>query len=674
MSSIMPNLSSASESENNSKNNDEKNMKSKETIKKEKRGIIYLSTIPKFMNVTKVREIFGEYGEVDRVFLQPEEKRGDKSKLKKKKKPAKHFTEGWIEFKKKRVAKQVAALLNNKQIGGRKRSKYYDFIWNIKYLPRFKWVHLSERLAYERAVYKQRMNTEIAQAKREAAIFSNNVDLSERLSKRKDKETDQQTELRISEESDKIVHNYKQRELDSEIIEKKLKQLNNASMQIKKKKKVAHKKETGQLSEESRQDFLKSLFGKRKRFATRKILSPIKTPRKKPSPDLLRHGARAADPEVQAEEVHLDEGATTTTLPAAAARAWRAFVLVWKVLGAVLATLALLAWRLCRLLPRRRAVILHDVVLVTNAGRGIGRRLAVRFGLEAGLVVCWDPDIDRCMNTAWKRGARVQGSRQSYMVEFPDPTRQVYEVRHRGGAALGYAVDAADEAAVVAAAAVLRREVGQVHIVVLNVGRLPLRPLLRFTVKELHDLFQDNVFAHFVVSCTACAATRLAFASPLLYRSLFKSDANFESTLKSGFHLQLLKVFVPPMVLHNKGRVVFISSASSILPSAVEGAYVSTKQAVSGMIRGLREELAAVPRNRVSISCVYPSLAPRRNQQGAPDLQCGRQTLDEIARQIVTDLLLGYDTISVPHCAVFWMRLLRFGWLPGGPQAATSSR
>lgn len=55
---------------------------------------------------------------------------------KKKRKPSKHFTEGWIEFKKKRIAKQVAALLNNKQIGGRKRSKFYDFIWNIKYLPR----------------------------------------------------------------------------------------------------------------------------------------------------------------------------------------------------------------------------------------------------------------------------------------------------------------------------------------------------------------------------------------------------------------------------------------------------------------------------------------------------------------------------------------------------------
>ena len=38
--------------------------------KKKKRGIIYLSSIPKYMNVTKVREIFSEYGEIGRVYLQ----------------------------------------------------------------------------------------------------------------------------------------------------------------------------------------------------------------------------------------------------------------------------------------------------------------------------------------------------------------------------------------------------------------------------------------------------------------------------------------------------------------------------------------------------------------------------------------------------------------------------
>jgi len=40
--------------------------------KKRKMGIIYISNIPKHMNVTRLREILGEYGAIGRVYLQPE--------------------------------------------------------------------------------------------------------------------------------------------------------------------------------------------------------------------------------------------------------------------------------------------------------------------------------------------------------------------------------------------------------------------------------------------------------------------------------------------------------------------------------------------------------------------------------------------------------------------------
>ena len=30
--------------------------------------------------------------------------------------------------------------------GGKKRSYYHDDIWNIKYLPKFKWTNLTEKL------------------------------------------------------------------------------------------------------------------------------------------------------------------------------------------------------------------------------------------------------------------------------------------------------------------------------------------------------------------------------------------------------------------------------------------------------------------------------------------------------------------------------------------------
>ncbi|XP_043791184.1 activator of basal transcription 1-like [Apis laboriosa] len=152
-------------------------------IKKRKRGIVYLSNIPKYMNISKIRELFSIYGEVGRIYFQLAENglEQDGKTKKRKKIYTKFFTEGWVEFESKKIAKYIASTLNNTQISTRKRSKFYDVMWNIKYLPRFKWIHLSERLAYEQAVRKQRLQTEIAQAKREANFYSHNVDRSRKL-------------------------------------------------------------------------------------------------------------------------------------------------------------------------------------------------------------------------------------------------------------------------------------------------------------------------------------------------------------------------------------------------------------------------------------------------------------------------------------------------------------
>lgn len=60
-----------------------------------------------------------------------------KEKAKSKDNMARRFTEGWVEFASKRAAKEVATRLNNSAVGGKKRSKAHDVIWNIKYLPRY---------------------------------------------------------------------------------------------------------------------------------------------------------------------------------------------------------------------------------------------------------------------------------------------------------------------------------------------------------------------------------------------------------------------------------------------------------------------------------------------------------------------------------------------------------
>jgi ESF2/ABP1 family protein len=56
------------------------------------------------------------------------------------------FTEGWVEFAKKSVAKRVALSLNNQAVGGKKRDFHASDIWNMKYMSKFKWSDLTERM------------------------------------------------------------------------------------------------------------------------------------------------------------------------------------------------------------------------------------------------------------------------------------------------------------------------------------------------------------------------------------------------------------------------------------------------------------------------------------------------------------------------------------------------
>lgn len=88
----------------------------------------------------------------------------------------KNFTEGWVEFEDKADAKRVAAMLNGQQMGGKRRSAHYFDLWNIKYLPKFKWDHLTEEINYQKAVREQKLAAEVSAAKRERDFYLSRVD------------------------------------------------------------------------------------------------------------------------------------------------------------------------------------------------------------------------------------------------------------------------------------------------------------------------------------------------------------------------------------------------------------------------------------------------------------------------------------------------------------------
>ncbi|CAK8691343.1 activator of basal transcription 1-like [Clavelina lepadiformis] len=143
-------------------------------------GVIYISFLPPRMTPLHLRQIFEKYGEVGRIFLQPDERKVTKKKGRPKYNKG-SFTEGWIEMGDKKVAKKIALTFHNTLMEDGKKSKFSDYTWNLKYLHRFRWGHLTERLAHEREVRKQKMRVEQSQARRETAAFVANIDAGKRL-------------------------------------------------------------------------------------------------------------------------------------------------------------------------------------------------------------------------------------------------------------------------------------------------------------------------------------------------------------------------------------------------------------------------------------------------------------------------------------------------------------
>ncbi|KAF8351060.1 hypothetical protein F5887DRAFT_935693 [Amanita rubescens] len=179
----------------------------------DKAGIIYISRIPPGMQPAKVRHLMSAYGEVGRVYLQQEDPK--RAYLRRKytstKKP--HFTEGWVEFKDKKIARCVAEMLNAQPIGGKKGTRWRDDVWTMKYLPKFKWHMLTEQVAQEAAIHAAKLRVELSQSRSEQQEYLRNVEVARQLEKRAEKKREKGEVMEL-----KVINN-KKREIGEEVLE-----------------------------------------------------------------------------------------------------------------------------------------------------------------------------------------------------------------------------------------------------------------------------------------------------------------------------------------------------------------------------------------------------------------------------------------------------------------------
>jgi len=183
-----------------------------------------------------------------------------------------------------------------------------------------------------------------------------------------------------------------------------------------------------------------------------------------------------------------------------------------------------------------------NVVLVTGAGRGLGRGLALGFAREGCKVAV----VDINMTTASSTAADIVAA---------------------GGVAKAYSCNVADPDDVTALRRSVTSDLGDVDVLVNNAG-------LVYGGDKLEDCPVDNARA--VI------------------------DVNLSS------HFWMLKEFLPGMKSRNSGHVVAIASATSFGGIEKAAAYVASKFGLRGLMEVVRLELNLNPNNKVQTTTVYP--------------------------------------------------------------------
>jgi len=135
------------------------------------RGVVYIGRIPPAMRPIKLRHLLSQYGVILRMYLTPEDPAVVRKRKKYRQTRGVSFIDGWVEFADKKIAKRVALTLNNTQIGGRRRSRYYDDLWSMKYLKGFSWTELTEQIAQRQRQREDSLRYEMSVAKRQQEMY-----------------------------------------------------------------------------------------------------------------------------------------------------------------------------------------------------------------------------------------------------------------------------------------------------------------------------------------------------------------------------------------------------------------------------------------------------------------------------------------------------------------------
>jgi all-trans-retinol dehydrogenase (NAD+) len=211
-------------------------------------------------------------------------------------------------------------------------------------------------------------------------------------------------------------------------------------------------------------------------------------------------------------------------------------VLIIQILYAFILSIGRLAIR------KQPRSVRGDIVLVTGAGHGIGKELALLYASEGATVVIWDINE--------KNGS--QTVKEIAQLGYPKAHFFVCDVSSRDD--------------VLRVAEEVRHKVGDVTILINNAGIMPTHPFLEHTTDEIQRIMNINVMAHFWT----------------------------------------LEAFLPAMKRHNYGHIVSLSSTAGLfgIPNLVP--YCCSKYAVRGLMEALYQECRTDKKNYIKFTSIYP--------------------------------------------------------------------
>ena len=185
-----------------------------------------------------------------------------------------------------------------------------------------------------------------------------------------------------------------------------------------------------------------------------------------------------------------------------------------------------------------------DVCVVTGAGQGLGRHLALQLAECGATLVLWDINEEKVHAVA-------------------------REIRERGGEAHSYVVDCSEREEVYRAAATVREKIGDVAVLINNAG-----------ISYVASYVDGNVTDEQIVKTFSVNALALYWT---------------------------VRAFLPWMMENDYGYIVNIASLSAQFGCPFVAPYAATKAAVKSFSESLRYELLLHGKRGISVSCAYPS-------------------------------------------------------------------